>query len=61
MEKVIRIDNGIHDRSYLINLTTQNSGDQYQIQVKSLYSDLFDHSSGNWGAYSVQSVHCRHR
>lgn len=62
-EEVIRVDNGVED----IHFTTVLKGlrkidqgvfDNYKITVKSTYSDSYDHNSGDWGAYTVQSIKC---
>lgn len=59
----IRVDNGITDVKYVSVLTgeqvmDQNIVDTFTITVKSEYGDFYDHSTQNWGAYTVSSVSC---
>ena len=59
----IWIDQGIRDMVFKTVLSgvvriDQGIFDYYKVTVESLYSDHYDHSSGNWGAYSVTSVKC---
>jgi hypothetical protein len=61
--QVIQIDQGIRDMVFNtvfrgVVRIDQGVFDSYKITVESLYSDQYDHSSGNWGAYSVTSVKC---
>lgn len=60
---VIQVDNGIRDVKYSTLLTglqrmDQNIFDRYAIAVESEYSDMYDHSTQNWGVYSVSNVSC---
>jgi hypothetical protein len=62
-EKVIVIDQGIRDVEYVTVLSgvqriDQGIFDSYKIKVKSEFHDMYDHSSNDWGAYSVSSVTC---
>lgn len=61
--KTIRVDQGIIDYEYetvleVTDRVDQGVSDLYTVTVKSSYSDMYDHSSQNWGAYSVESVNC---
>jgi VIT1/CCC1 family predicted Fe2+/Mn2+ transporter len=63
-EVVIQIDQGIRDIKYTTVLTglqrmDQNIFDRFAIIVESEYADMYDHSTQNWGAYSVTKVSCR--
>lgn len=63
IEKVIRVDQGIHDVKYETVLSgeqrmDQNIFDTYKITVNSDYADMYDHSAKEWGAYSVSAVNC---
>ena len=60
----IRVDNGITDVKYTTVLTgvqrmDQNIFDTFEITVESEYADMYDHTTQNWGAYSVTSVSCK--
>ncbi len=60
----IRIDNGITDVKFTTVLTglqrlDQNIFDEFEITVESEYADMYDHSTQNWGAFSVSSVSCK--
>lgn len=62
-EKVIKVDQGIHDIKYTTVLTglsrlDQNIFDRYVITVESDFADMYDHNTKNWGVYSVNSVSC---
>lgn len=59
VEQIV-IDNGIVDQLFKIELAAKNSSGAYRVLVQSLLSDHYDHSTQNWGAYSVQQVQCRH-
>lgn len=57
----IKIDQGITDFNYETELVArvridQGQYDEYKIKVFSHYSDAFDHSSRNWGSFSVQTI-----
>lgn len=54
------VDNGIVDQLFKIELAAENGSGAYRVLVQSLFSDHYDHSTQNWGAYSVQQVQCRH-
>ena len=59
----VPVDNGIIDYKYSTLLTglqrlDQNIFDRYSIVVDSDYSDMYDHSSKNWGVFSVSKVKC---
>lgn len=59
----IRIDQGIVDRKFTTVLRYKQRLDQmifdtYEANVVSYLYDHYDHSTGNWGAYSVESVSC---
>lgn len=59
----IRIDQGIVDRKFTTVLRykqplEQMAFDIYEANVVSFLYDQYDHSSGNWGAYSVESISC---
>lgn len=61
---VIHVDNGIRDVKYSTLLTglqrlDQNIFDRYSIAVESEYADMYDHSTQNWGVFSVTNVSCR--
>lgn len=63
VEEQIRVDNGIMDVEFVTTLAgeqryEQNMFDSYIIVVKSSYADMYDHTTKNWGAYSVNSVTC---
>ncbi len=62
-ETAVRIDNGIVD----IKFTTVMYGksrldqyifDEYKLTVESEKSDMYDHTTGNWGYYGIISVSC---
>lgn len=60
---VIHIDQGIQDVKFSSVLTglqrmDQNIFDSYIINVESEYSDMYDHSSQEWGLYTVSKVNC---
>lgn len=62
-EVVDQVDQGIRDVYYTttLNLTVridQGVQDKYTVIVKSQFADMYDHVTKNWGAYSVESVHC---
>jgi hypothetical protein len=62
-ETSIRIDNGIVDVKFTTVIygksrLDQNMFDEYKITVESEKFDMYDHSSANWGAYSISSVSC---
>lgn len=65
-EQNINIDNGIVDVQYTTELNVEDTVDQnmtiqFKVTVQSLKSDMYDHVSKNWGAYSVLSVHCEQK
>lgn len=58
-----RIDQGITDYKFTTVLRYKQRMDQmifdtYEANVVSYLYDQYDHSAGNWGAYSVESVSC---
>jgi hypothetical protein len=60
---VVHVDQGIRDVNFTTILTgvsriDQGVFDNYKVIVKSNYADMYDHSTANWGAYSVESVQC---
>ncbi len=62
-ETQVTVDQGITDVKYITLITgtarlDQMQFDQYEITVQSEKSDMYDHSSKNWGAYRVSSVSC---
>ncbi len=62
-QDIVKVDNGITDLYFDIRLESKDSQypnhyPQYDVTVKSLLSDMYDHSTGNWGAYSVLDVVC---
>ena len=62
-ETSVRIDNGIVDIKFTTvmygkSALDQYAFDEYKLTVDSEKSDMYDHSSGNWGAYSITSVSC---
>ncbi len=62
-ETSVRIDNGIVDIKFTTvmygkSALDQYAFDEYKLTVESEKSDMYDHSSGNWGAYSITSVSC---
>lgn len=59
----LRVDQGIVDRKFTTVLRYKQRVDQmifdtYEANVVSYLYDHYDHSTGNWGAYSVESVAC---
>lgn len=63
IQQVIQIDNGIQDIKFKTVLSgllrlDQNIFDKYIITVHSEYSDMYDHSSGEWGVYSLNDISC---
>ncbi len=61
-EQSVSVDNGITDIYYTTEVQIQEKMDQFSsatmASVKSMKSDMYDHSTKNWGAYSVISVEC---
>lgn len=62
-ETVVRVDQGIQDVYFTTVLEArvrfdQGVWDDYTIIVESVLADAYDHSSQNWGIYSVNSVKC---
>lgn len=62
-EKADRVDQGITDIYYTTELSVKSTVDQYvtffsKVVVESVKFDMYDHSTQNWGAYSVTSVTC---
>ncbi len=62
-QQPVAIDNGVIDIHYRIQLEGKVGIDQYmydtyKIQVSSTLTDMYDHSTQNWGAYSVEVVNC---
>lgn len=62
-QEIVKVDNGITDIYFDIQLETKDSDNpdqfyQFDINVKSVLSDMYDHNTGNWGAYSVLDVTC---
>jgi|GEM_PF-731518 len=62
-EEQVRIDNGIVDIHYRIQLEGKVGIDQYiydtyKINVSSTQSAMYDHNTQNWGAYTVEVVNC---
>jgi hypothetical protein len=60
----IRVDQGIVDQKFTTVLRYKQPLDQmmfdlYEANVVSFLYDHYDHSTGNWGAYSVESVSCK--
>ena len=55
------VDNGIVDQLFTIELAAENDSRAFRVQVRSILADHYDHSTQNWGAYSVQQVQCRHK
>lgn len=56
-----RIDQGIIDYSYVTIVEATDRVDQgvtdlYSVEVRSEYSDMYDHANKDWGVYSVTSV-----
>lgn len=59
----IRVDQGIVDQKFTTVLRYKQRLDQmifdtYEANVVSFLYDHYDHSTGNWGAYSVESISC---
>lgn len=57
----LKIDQGITDYQFETLFEVhirldQNIFDEYEITIKSAYSDSYDHSSREWGIYSIESV-----
>ncbi len=62
-ENIVKVDSGITDLYFDIMLESKDSlypmhYSQFDISVKSVLSDMYDHNTGNWGAYSVLDVVC---
>ena len=62
----VSIDNGITDIKYATLITgsarlDQMYFDKYEITVQSTKADMYDHSTGNWGAYSIDHVSCKQK
>lgn len=62
-ETVIIVDQGIRDVEYVTQFSgvqriDQGVFDVYKITVNSSFADMYDHSSRNWGVYSVETVKC---
>ena len=60
----IRVDQGIVDQKFTTVLRykqrlNQMIFDTYEANVVSFLYDQYDHSTGNWGAYSVESISCQ--
>jgi hypothetical protein len=60
----IRIDQGIVDQKFTTVLRykqrlNQMIFDTYEANVVSFLYDHYDHTTGNWGAYSVESISCQ--
>ena len=61
--KKIKVDNGITDYNYITVLeglyrVDQGVFDKYQITIQSDYTDAYNHSTKDWGIYSVNSISC---
>ncbi len=57
----IRIDQGVVDRRFITKLEFKqqlqpNVQDTYTVTVGSFAADLYDHQSGYWGHYSLESI-----
>lgn len=62
-ETAVPVDNGIVDIKFSTVLygelrLDQNMFDGYTITVASEKADMYDHTTGNWGAYSITAVSC---
>jgi hypothetical protein len=62
-ETAVRIDNGIVDVKFVTVMYGKSRLDQYifdeyKLTVESEKSDMYDHATGNWGAYSITAVSC---
>lgn len=62
-EEIIQVDQGIQDRKYTSQFKAtvrldQQIFDTYNVTIVSMYWDGYDHSTRNWGSYSVESVSC---
>lgn len=62
----VKVDQGITDIVYSTVLTATSPVDQlmtvnYEISVASKYTDAFDHATGEYGIYSVESVFCKQK
>ena len=62
-ESTVQIDNGIADIKYTTviygySALDQYATEEYKLTVESVKSDMYDHASGQWGAYAVTSVSC---
>lgn len=58
-----RVDQGIVDYKYTMTLSgkqiyDQNIYDEYKIVVEAEYLDGYDHATGEYGTYIVNSVKC---
>lgn len=61
--ELIYVDQGIIDKDFTTHIRGTHQIDQgmfdvYQIHVTSHFGDHYDHSTGNWGSYSVSKVNC---
>jgi hypothetical protein len=59
----IRIDQGIVDQKFTTVLRYKQRLDQmifdtYEANVVSFFYAQYDHTTGNWGAYEVESISC---
>lgn len=64
--EAVQVDQGVTDIVYTTVLTAKAPIDQlmtvdYEISVASKYTDAYDHSSGEYGIYSVESVICKQK
>lgn len=62
-EEVVVVDQGVRD-VYFTNVFTgerrldQNIFDRYDITVKSILADGYDHQENAWGIFAIESVSC---
>jgi hypothetical protein len=61
---VVRVDQGIKDVYYTTHLKLKERIDQgvfnnYDVVVKSILFDQYDHENKRWGAYVVEAVNCK--
>lgn len=62
-EDVVVVDQGIRDVYFITVFEGERRLDQvyfdrYEITVKSVLVDAYDHESHNWGVFAVESVSC---